>query len=142
MVKSVSYKLSTSSYWKLGETNVFIKIFSNHSLTPSPSHFPSPSFPPIQRVRADVDVRPRRPADAGLRPRLYNLHPHSIFCSFSPLTLVGVVGFAWQHPFRLAKGEGVTSILRGIPLRFLQSKNSRVAFTLLMLVFSVMHVFM
>jgi hypothetical protein len=56
--------------------------------------------------------------------------------------LVGVVGFAWQRPFRLAKGEGVTSILRGIPLRFLQSKNSRVVFTLLMLVFSVMQVFM
>jgi hypothetical protein len=58
------------------------------------------------------------------------------------LPLVGVVGFAWQRPFRFAKGEGVTSILRGIPLRFLQRKNSRVVFTLLMLVYSVMQVFM
>jgi hypothetical protein len=65
-----------------------------------------------------------------------------LFCSFSPFPLVGVVGFAWQRPFRLAKGEGVTSILRGIPLRFLQRKNSRVVFTLLMLVYSVMQVFM
>jgi hypothetical protein len=64
------------------------------------------------------------------------------FCSFSPLPLVGVVGFAWQRPFWLAKGKGVTSILRGIPLRFLQSKNSRVVFTLLMLVYSVIQVFM
>jgi hypothetical protein len=52
------------------------------------------------------------------------------------------VEFAWQCPFQLIKGEGVTSILRGIPLHFLQSKNSRVVFTLLMLVYSVMQVFM
>jgi hypothetical protein len=58
-----------------------------------------------------------------------------LFCSFSLLPLVGVVGFAWQRPFRLAKGEGVTSILKGIPLCFLQSKNSRVVFTFLMLVY-------
>jgi hypothetical protein len=64
------------------------------------------------------------------------------FCSFSPLPLVEVVGFAWQRPFRLAKGEGITSILRGIPLHFLQSKNLRVVFTLLMLVYSIMQVFM
>jgi hypothetical protein len=62
--------------------------------------------------------------------------------SLSLLPLVEVVGFAWQLPFRLAKGEGVTSILRGILLHFLQSKNSRVVFTLLMLVYSVMQVFM
>jgi hypothetical protein len=37
-VKSVNYKLSTSAYLKLGETNVFKIIFSIHSLTPSPSY--------------------------------------------------------------------------------------------------------
>jgi hypothetical protein len=88
-----------------------------------------------------------RPADTvrtrtHSRPRLYNPCPHLIFLLFFSLPLVGVVGFAWQRPFRLAKGEGVTSILREIPLRFLQSKNSRVVFILLMLVYSVMQVFM
>jgi hypothetical protein len=85
-------------------------------------------------VRADPWTHPR--------PRLYNPHPHLIFLLFLSLPLVGVVGFAWQHPFRLAKGEGVTSILRGIPLHFLQSKNSRIVYILLMLVYSVMQVFM
>jgi hypothetical protein len=56
--------------------------------------------------------------------------------------LVEVVGFAWQRPFWLAKGEGVTSILKEIPLGFLQSKNSKVVFTLLMLLYSVLQVFM
>jgi hypothetical protein len=36
-VKSVNYKLSTSAYLKLGETNIFINSFSIRSLTPSPS---------------------------------------------------------------------------------------------------------
>jgi hypothetical protein len=40
------------------------------------------------------------------------------FCSFSPLPLVGIVGFSWQRPSRLAKREGVTSILKGDPLVF------------------------
>jgi hypothetical protein len=64
MVKSVNYKLSTLAYLKLGETNVFIIFFSIHSLTPSPSHFPSPSKIPNSLSNADVGMRPRRPADA------------------------------------------------------------------------------
>jgi hypothetical protein len=64
------------------------------------------------------------------------------FCSFSHLPLVEVVGFALQHPFWLAKGKEVTSILKGIPLRFLQRKTSRIVCTLLMLVYSVVQVFM
>jgi hypothetical protein len=89
-------------------------------------------------MRACVRVDP-----STIRVRAYitPVHVH-YFCSFSPLPLVEVVGFAWQRPFQLAKGEGVTSILRGIPLHFLQSKNSRVVFIFLMLVYSVMHVFM
>jgi hypothetical protein len=140
-VKSVNYKLSTAAYLKLGETNVFIIFFSIYSLTPSPSHFPSPSFSPIQRIHTNAGMRPCGrgyasalsrgcSADAGLRPRGRGrtrtrvrayITPVRIliFCSFSPLPLVGVVGFAWQCPFRLAKGERVTSILRGIPLHFL-----------------------
>jgi hypothetical protein len=39
------------------------------------------------------------------------------------LPLVGVVGFAWQCLFRLAKGEGVTSILKGTPLRFVAKQK-------------------
>jgi hypothetical protein len=151
-VKSVNYKLSTSAYLKLGETNVFINFFSIHSFSLLLSLSLIPSYParPHERGCASVPTRGRS-ANAGLRPpergstrvRAY-ITPVRIliFCSFSPLPLVGVVGFVWQRPFRLAKGEGVTSVLRGISLRFLQSKNSRVVFTLLMLVFSVMQVFM
>jgi hypothetical protein len=100
-------------------------------------------------VRADPQTPPRQRASAPTRGRRRArvrayINPVRIlpFCSFSSLPLVGVVGFAWQHPFRLAKRGGVTSILKGILLRFLQSKNSRVVFTLLMLVYSIMQVFM
>jgi hypothetical protein len=96
-------------------------------------------------VRADPRTRASVCADSRTRAcvRAY-ITPVRIplFCSFSTLPLVGVVGFAWQRPFRLAKGEGVTSILRGIPLHFLHCRNSRVVFTLLMLVYLVMQVFM
>jgi hypothetical protein len=74
-------------------------------------------------VRMDVGVRPCRLADAGERPRLYNPRRHSSFLLFLSFAFVGVVGFAWQRPFRLAKGEGVTSILRGILLYFLAKQK-------------------
>jgi hypothetical protein len=125
-VKSVNYKLSTSTYLKLGETNVFIIFFLPfaHSLLLPPT-FP---FPPnslfhstsLSSGSARTRVRGRIRVRAYITPVCILL-----FCSFSPLPLVGVVGFTWQRPFRLGKGERVTSILRGIPLRFLQSKNSK-----------------
>jgi hypothetical protein len=126
---------------------MFFYFFSPFTLSlPLPPTFPLPhsllssaSAWTLVCVCAD----PRMSAGTWASVRAY-ITPVRIpfFCSFSPLPLVGVVEFAWQRPFRLAKGEGVTSILTGIPLRFLQSKNSRVVFTLLMLVFSVMQVFM
>jgi hypothetical protein len=88
---------------------------------------------------ASAPISGRRPTH--IRVYITPVHVH-YFCSFSPLPLVEVVGFAWQRPFRLAKGEGAISILKGIPLHFLQSKNLRVVFTLLMLVYSVLQVFM
>jgi hypothetical protein len=128
-------------------------IFSVLSLTPSPSHSPSPSYfffhstsfsRRSARTRASVRADLRTLRGRGpihVRAYITPIRVHH-FCSFSPLPLVGVVGFIWQRPFRLAKGEGVTSILTGIPLCFLQSKNSRVVYILLMLVYSVMQVFM
>jgi hypothetical protein len=138
-VKSVNYKLSTSTYLKLGETNVFIIFFPFTLSLPLPPTFPlSPKFLiflsfnlSLQRVRADAcsvrtdaGVHPRRPADAARTRVCVRADPQTqacvrtyitpvrvfLFCSFSPLPLVGVVEFAWQRPFRLAKGEGVTSI--------------------------------
>jgi hypothetical protein len=101
----------------------------------------SPSPSPIYKERPRGRRRASTPTRGCTRVRAYITPVRiSFFCSFSPLPLVGVVGFAWQRLFRLAKGEGVTSILRGIPLRFLQSKNSRVVFILL--VYSVIQVFM
>jgi hypothetical protein len=94
-VKSVNYKLSTSTYLKLGETNVFIIFFSIHSLTPSPSHFPSPSFPPIQRVRVD----------AGVRPRLYNPRPHSYFLLFLSFAFGWSCGICLATPISTCKGR-------------------------------------
>jgi hypothetical protein len=138
---------------------MFFKLYSPFTLSLLLfSHSSSPSR--LKRVRADpqtpasVRATHRRPCRRGrasaptrgrrrTRVRAYITPiriPH--FCSFSPLPLVGVVGFAWQRPIRLAKGEGVISILRGIPLRFLHCKNSRIVFTLLMLVYSIMQVFM
>jgi hypothetical protein len=151
-VKSVNYKLSTSAYLKLGETNVFIIFFPFAlSLPLLPTFLLPPKFLILfchslslfnGSVRTRACVRADPWTRTHPRPRLYNPRRVILFCSFSPLPLVGVVGFSWQRPFRLAQGEGITSILRGIPLRFLQSKNSRVVFTLFMLVYSVMQVFM
>jgi hypothetical protein len=138
----------------LGETNVFVIFFFHslsHSLSLSFSLFPPNSYfiqllsPAGPRGRGHASVRTHgHGADVGVRLcRCGPICAHAYitpvrvlhFCTFSPSPLVGVVGFAWQCLFRLAKGEGVASILRGIPLHFLQSKNSRVVFTLFMLVY-------
>jgi hypothetical protein len=120
-VKSVNYKLSTTAYLKLGETNVFIIFFSIHSLTPSPSHFPSPSFSPIQLVRADVGVRPRRPVDAARthpRPRLYNPHPHSYFLLFLSFAFGWSCGICLATPISTCKGRRGHKHFEGDPLAF------------------------
>jgi hypothetical protein len=153
-VKSINYKLSISAYLKLGETTVFVIFFFPFALSlPLPltlcllsnSFFHSTSFSRGSArmracVRADLQMLHGR-GPIRIRAYITPVRVHH-FCSLSPLALVGVVGFSWQRPFRLAKGEGVTSILRGISLSFLQSKNSRVVFTLFILVYSVMQVFM
>jgi hypothetical protein len=107
-VKSVNYKLSTSAYLKLGETNVFIKKISIHSLTPSPSHFPSPSFTPIQCVRAD----------AGERPRLYNPRPHSYFLLFLSFAFSWSCGICLATPISTCKGREGHKHFEGDPLAF------------------------
>jgi hypothetical protein len=139
------------------KSNIIMRIVLSTIPSPSPSLSLSLSFSLSlslslsypAHLRGRGRVSPRTPASVRADPRTWAcvrayIPPVRtlIFCSFSPLPLVGVVGFAWQRPFRLAKGEGVTSILRGIPLRLLQSKNSRVVFILFMLVYSVMQVFM
>jgi hypothetical protein len=78
MVKSVNYKLSNPVYLKLGETNVFIIFFPfTLSLPLPPTFLLPPNFQifflfklSLQRVRANADVRPRRSADVGERPRM------------------------------------------------------------------------
>jgi hypothetical protein len=94
----------------------------------------SPSEWTRARLRADARPHPRGP----IRVRAYTtpIYVH-YFCSFSPLPLVEVVGFVLQCPFWLAKGEGVTSIMRGIFLRLKKIKNTRVVCTFLMLAYSV-----
>jgi hypothetical protein len=104
-MKSVNYKLSTSAYLKLGETNVFINFFSIHSLTPSPSpshfrspsHIPSPSFPPIQRVCADPRTHPH--------PCLYNPRPHSYFLLFLSFAFGWSCGICLATPISTCKGR-------------------------------------
>jgi hypothetical protein len=120
-VKSVNYKLSTAAYLKLGETNVFIMFSSIHSLTPSPSHFPSPSLSPIQRVRADACVRPRRPADAARthpRLRLYNPRPHSHFLLFLSFAFGWSCGICLVTPISTCKGRRGHKHFEGDPLAF------------------------
>jgi hypothetical protein len=109
-VKSVNYKLSTSAYLKLGETNVFINFFSIHSFAPSPSHFPSPSFPPIQRVCADAGMHPRRPADAARiwthpRPHQFNPRPHSYFLLFLSFAFGWSCGICLAMPISTCEGR-------------------------------------
>jgi hypothetical protein len=143
-VKNVNYKLSTLAYLKLDRTNVFITFFSIHSLTPT--------CVPLQHVRADSHVhlrrsadtgeRPRRPADASLRPRLYNPHPHSSFSLFLSFAFGWSCGICLATPISTCKGRRGHKHFEGDPLAFFAKQISRVVFTLLVLVFSVMQVFM
>jgi hypothetical protein len=125
-MKSVNYKLSTLAYLELGKTNdlIFFPFTLSFPLLPT---FPLlPEFLIFWVIQSLSPARPHgrwrasTPTHGRISVRAY-ITPVRVllFWSFSPLPLVGVVGFAWQRPFRLAKGEGVTSILRGIPLRFL-----------------------
>jgi hypothetical protein len=132
MVKTINYKLSTSTYLKLGETKVFVIFFfysPSHSLSLSLSLSLLIFFLPLNllflltlpRVCTDAGVRSCGRGSIQVRAYITPVRIH-YFCSFSPLPLVEVVKFAWQRLFRLAKGEGITSILRGIPLRFCKAK--------------------
>jgi hypothetical protein len=109
-----------------------------------PSHSPSPSlsfslsfslslsYPARLRGRRRASAPTRGcSADAGLRPRLYNPRPHSHFLLFLSFAFGWSCGICLATPISTCKGRSVTSILRGILLRFLQSKNSRVVFILL-----------
>jgi hypothetical protein len=127
-VETINYKLSTSTYLKLGETNIFVIILFLNSSTPS--HSPSPIFIflilfyalslsliilffsfsflgshslslPCGSARTrQMRACVRVDADPSASTPIY-INPICVhyFCSFSLLPLVGIVGFAWQRPF-------------------------------------------
>jgi hypothetical protein len=73
---------------------MFLKLFSPFTLLlPLPPTLP---LPPKVLI-----LSPARPRGRGRTPVRAYITPLRVlpFCSFSPLPLVGVVGFAWQCPF-------------------------------------------
>jgi hypothetical protein len=124
-VKSVNYKLSTSAYWKLGETNVFIIFFPFTLLLSLPPTFPlPPKFLIFLVIQFVSPAGPRRRGRASVRmqthprPRLYNPHPRPSFLLFLFFAFGWNCGICLAMPISTCKGRRDHKHFEGDPLAF------------------------